>query len=373
MSSRRSISQLANGKWKARYTDIDGHERSRAFDKKGDGERWLDEQLAAIATGLWVDPKAGRRLFEDYVAAWSSRQLHRASTEEQLRRVLDLHVLPVFGKRPIATIKRSDVERWVKLKTATLAPKTVGTYLTWLKTIFKAAVEDRLIAVNPTAGVVGPKAEQHQVVPLERSHVIAIAEAMPERLRAAVIFGAATGLRQGELLGLTRDRVKFLERTVRVDRQLLTVRGRTEFGPPKSNAGKRTVPVPSFALAALAEHVKRFDVQDMDLLFTTEKGNPVARNRWSDLWRFAFAKANIPIAIGGTRAGSHAMRHFYASLLIQAGLSVKVVQTHLGHATAEETLRTYAHLWPDDEDRARRAVETAFEEHLGLDIFRTGT
>lgn len=53
----------------------------------------------------------------------------------------------------------------------------------------------------------------------------------------------------------------------------------------------------------------------------------------------------------------HALRHFYASMLIRSGCSVKVVQARLGHASASETLDTYSHLWPDDEDRTRAAVD----------------
>jgi integrase len=61
----------------------------------------------------------------------------------------------------------------------------------------------------------------------------------------------------------------------------------------------------------------------------------------------------------------HALRHFYASLLIRAGCSVKVVQARLGHATAAETLDTYAHLWPDDEDRTRQAVDDVLAANAG--------
>ena len=58
--------------------------------------------------------------------------------------------------------------------------------------------------------------------------------------------------------------------------------------------------------------------------------------------------------------GPHQLRHHYASLLIQAGESVKVVQSRLGHASATETLDTYSHLWPDSEDATRAAVAGAY-------------
>ncbi len=60
----------------------------------------------------------------------------------------------------------------------------------------------------------------------------------------------------------------------------------------------------------------------------------------------------------------HELRHFYASLRIDGGESVKVVQSRLGHATADETLNTYAHLWPDTEDRSRAAVDDGLGKTL---------
>ena len=73
------------------------------------------------------------------------------------------------------------------------------------------------------------------------------------------------------------------------------------------------------------------------------------------MFRRAVKAAGLP---AGTT--SHDLRHHYASLLIAAGCSVKSVQERLGHASAVETLQTYAHLWPDDEDRTRAAVERAW-------------
>jgi integrase len=58
-----------------------------------------------------------------------------------------------------------------------------------------------------------------------------------------------------------------------------------------------------------------------------------------------------------SRTPSVALRHYYASLLIRHGESVKVVQARLGHASASETLDTYSHLWPDSEDRTRAAID----------------
>ena len=175
----------------------------------------------------------------------------------------------------------------------------------------------------------------------------------PDRYRAAVILAATTGLRQGEIFGLTVDRVDFLRRTVRVDRQLVTIQGQEPvLGPPKTEASRRSVPLPQVAVEALAQHVEMYGTVGDGFVFTSKADEPIRRTAFSAIWRPAADAAGIP---KGT--GMHALRHYYASLLIRHGESVKVVQARLGHASAAETLDTYSHLWPDSEDRTRAAVD----------------
>jgi integrase len=88
------------------------------------------------------------------------------------------------------------------------------------------------------------------------------------------------------------------------------------------------------------------------LLFTNSAGRATRRNAFSALWSKSAAEAE-------TGATCHSLRHFYASLLIRHGESVKTVQRRLGHKSATETLDTYGHLWPDTDDRTREAVDLA--------------
>lgn len=125
-----------------------------------------------------------------------------------------------------------------------------------------------------------------------------------------------------------------------------------ELGPPKTSASVRTVPMPAVVGDALAAHLAEFPPGQDGLIFATPSGGPVRRTTFWDTWRQAVKDA-------GLREGLrfHELRHFYASLLIRYGESVKVVQDRLGHASAAETLDTYSHLWPDSEDRTRAAVD----------------
>lgn len=141
-----------------------------------------------------------------------------------------------------------------------------------------------------------------------------------------------------------------------MDRQLVDG---GELGPPKTRASYRTIPLPDVVLEVLSRHLAEYPSDG--LLFTNERGEPIRRNRFSDLWRRAIADLEVP---AGTTF--HDLRHFYASLLIRHGESVKAVQDRLGHASAKETLDTYAGLWPDSEDRTRAAVDTALSSRVTL-------
>ncbi|HTT91629.1 MAG TPA: site-specific integrase [Acidimicrobiales bacterium] len=198
-----------------------------------------------------------------------------------------------------------------------------------------------------------PKRADTEVVPLSVSDVEALVAAVPERYRSLIVFAAGMGLRQGECFGLTVDRVDFLRRQVRVHRQLVRVLGGVpEFGPPKSRAGFRSVPMPQVVCTALAEHLARYGTGPCGVVFTNSIGNPLWRNAVNEMWHRAGARCGLP-----PWATFHDLRHFYASLLIARDCSVKSVQRRLGHQSAVETLDTYGHLWPDSDDETRDAVD----------------
>ncbi len=202
-----------------------------------------------------------------------------------------------------------------------------------------------------------------RVEPLDTEIVLALADAVPNRYRALVLLAAGSGMRQGECFGLTADRIDFLRRIVHVDRQLVTVSGRAPFlGPPKTPASVRTIPLPTVVVDALAAHLAAYPPLEDGFVFVTDAGRPIRRTAFGDTWRAAVKIAGAP---AGT--GFHELRHYYASLLIRHGESVKVVQARLGHASASETLDTYSHLWPDSDDRTRAAVDAV----LSADYVRT--
>ncbi len=177
--------------------------------------------------------------------------------------------------------------------------------------------------------------------------------ALPERYRATAVVAAGCGLRQGEVFGLRVRDVDFLRRRLHVQQQVKIVSARVELDRPKG--GKvRTVPLPDAVGEAIAAHLHGYPAGDDGLVFTSREHKPINRNHFNRyVWRPALAKAGVEEGRGN---GMHALRHFYASMLIDAGESVRAVADFLGHADPGFTLRVYAHLLPASEDRARRVI-----------------
>lgn len=374
-----NIQKRPDGRWRARYRDEAGQEHARHFTRKLDAQRWLDEVTTSVVMGQYVDPRAGKVSFKDYAEQWRAAQVHRPTSAAYVESVLRRHVYPIFGARPIGSILPSEVQAWVKLlgtgdriaKRKPLAPATVGVIHGVVSGIFRSAIRDRRIMANPCEGTRLPRVERRRILPLTTAQVETLRAELPDELKALVTVAAGTGMRQGEIFGLTRNRLRLLgaNPVVIVDRQLLTRLGRaTEFGPLKTRASYRTIPLPMTVVDALNAHLAARDIGEDDLVFTLD-GRPITRQAFGHVWRPVAKVAGLNQATG---PGMHALRHYYASLLIRYGESVKTVQARLGHASAAETLDTYSHLWPDSDDRTRDAIDSVLGHARGSSQELTG-
>jgi integrase len=148
--------------------------------------------------------------------------------------------------------------------------------------------------------------------------------------------------------------VDFLRRSLRVDRQLVRARGQgVTLAPPKTQASYRSVPLAATIADVLAAHLSRWPAADEPgLIFTNERGAPIQQHPFAVVWEAAARRAAVP-----PWATPHDTRHYFASVLIRSGASVKVVQARLGHSSAKTTLDVYGHLFADEEDRTRAAID----------------
>lgn len=340
--------------YRARYEGPDGRERTRHFKTKKEATKWLDEQSAQIVTGTYIDPNAGKISFKEYAEAWRERQVHRPSTARDYAIQLRLHAYPTLGGTRLNELQPSQIQAWVKSLSEALAPATVRKIHGIVAGILNDAVKDRRLASNPCAGTRLPEIPERRITILTPQQVYDLWRHMTPQYQSLVHLAVASGMRQGEVFGLTADRINFLKKEIIVDRQIQQATGGPKFGPPKTPKSNRVIPIPDDLVEDLARHIDTYGLGRDGLVFTARDKGPVRKTTFNG---GAWEKAKT--AAGAEKATFHWLRHYYASLLIRYGESVKTVQARLGHATAAETLDTYGHLWPDSDDRTRQAASTA--------------
>jgi integrase len=356
-----NVQKRPDGKWRARYRDDGGKEHARHFARKVDAQRWLDEVTASIVTGQYVDPKAGRITVGAYADGWERIQVSSDSTRRIVDNALRLHILPTLGGHKLAAVRRSHVQALVReLESKGLSAGSVRNIYDVAARIFGAAVEDRVIPSSPCTRITLPKDDGGEVVPPTLEQIEDVRSHLGEQWRVIPLVLAGSGLRIGELLGLGVYDVDYLRREIRVERQRLQSGA---LAPLKSKSSRRIVPVGQVVMDALTAHLGEFPGTD-EALFVDEFSKPLTYRRWKRLWSDAAGAA-------GVDATSHDLRHFAASALISGGASVKQVQTFLGHASAVITLRTYAHMFPGDEDRTRNVLDAALSPAALADSVRT--
>jgi integrase len=342
-------------RWQARYQDPDGRERNQDFDRKQDAERFLASISSDMLRGAYVDPHAGRVTFREFAESWLAAQTFTETTREATELRIRLHASGHFGDDQMRAIRPSSIQAWLRRLQQDLAPAYVRVVFANVSAVFNAAVDDGIIASNPckAASVRLPKRDTRRVEPWPLEQVQAVIAALPERYRGTAVVAAGCGLRQGEVFGLRVGDVDFLRRRLRVEQQVKIVRSQLEFDRPKG--GKtRAVPLPDAVAEVVSEHLRRYPAGSDGLVFTSREHKPINRNHFNRyVWRPALERAGVE---PGKRNGMHALRHFYASVLIDAGESVRAVADFLGHADPGFTLRVYAHLLPASEARARRIL-----------------
>jgi integrase len=350
-----SVYKLPDGRFQARWSDPDKRQRAKIFPTKGEAEDHLAQVRVDMRKGTYTAHRAGTVTLRQFATQrWLPhvRTYRRPNTAGTYASHLDNWVLPKLGHMKLGEIKRVHCQAFVDyLGLMGKPPTTTATIFAVLRGALAFAVETEVLSRNPCAGVKLPEIREPGIDPLPAEAVAALAQAITPRYEAAVWLAAGAGLREGEALGLRTGRIDFLRRRIIVAEQLQG----GQPAPLKTKKSRRAFPVDDLVLAKITAHMQRWPAGPGGLLITNRLGRPVQRNSFGHCWREAVKAAGLP---AGTRF--HDLRHFYASALIGAGLSVKVVQYRLGHATARETLETYAHLWPDDDDAGRGMIEGMF-------------
>lgn len=352
------IRQRKDGRWEARlrYTDPQGRKRraETCTRTKREAEAALRKMRRAAEDGETVT-ESGSTL-----AAWCERWLtktlsasdRRPATQATYATLVRTHIVPALGHLPLRRITPAHVEDWVIELQGRRSASTVRQAHALLVVILDDAVTHGAIRKNAAHAVKRPRKSRTEAAFYLSEQVAALlAEADGHRLAPFLTLTAYTGLRKGEALALRWVDIELDTDTphARITGTLARIGSELVRSEPKTNAGRRTVPLVPEAVAALREaRVQQARERlaageawtDTGYVFTTEIGTPVdPRNalRWF---------YSIRNAAGISEGSLHTLRHSAASVLLGAGVPMPVVKDVLGHSSITVTVDMYGHMAP---------------------------
>ena len=341
-----SVKQRPDGVWRARYRDESGREYSAHRKTKREAQAWLDERTAELVGGTHVAPAKARITLGEWAQTWlQGYERHRSSTVRQARTHVRI-ITEDLGSRPLRSVRPSEVRSWVvQLSGRGYAPSYVYALHRRLSQLFADAQHDGLVAKNPCSRRTSPAAPKQRPYVATTEQVWALHDALPAHFRPVVLLGAFAGLRVAEIAALRVEDVDFM-------RAVITPAIQYPGEPLKTEMSKTPIPIPhDLAVMLNANPVAWGSTSIVVGAF----GRPVAP--YTIETAFKAARGAVEGLPDGFRI--HDLRHYFASLLIAAGLDVKTVQARLRHASAKTTLDTYGHIWPDRDESSRAAVAAA--------------
>ena len=351
--------------WRLKYDLPRGDDGARRLAYKtvrgtrAEAEKERRRLLTAIDKGMSVDPSVVT--VAEYLDSWLADVAPArvgAKALERYRSLARLQIAPYIGDIQLQRLRPADIAAWHQaLGRTALSVKSIQHAHGVLRTALAHAAAIELIERNVGDTIKPPTAARAEVEILTSDQ---IADALG-KLKGCSIYPIAalaigTGVRRGELAALTWDDLDLDAATVRIERALEQTKEGIRVKPPKTAAGRRTVSLPIFVVAALRDH--RRETLEMRLklgigalpgdapVFGDIEGSWPSPHIITLRWRAAVTRLGLP------KITFHALRHSHASALIAAGLDVVSVSRRLGHASPALTLSVYAHLFENKDDQA---------------------
>ena len=371
---RGTVKQRAKGTWTLIVDlprDGNGERRQKWMTHRGtriEAEKRLTELLRELDTGVYITP--AKVTLAEYLDRWLrdyAANRVRATTLEGYR-WRSKRLIDGLGDTRLADLRPEHIQAYyaAKLSTGELAGGTLIKHHHLLKQALDTAVKWRLVSRNVAALVDPPRREHREMRALTPAEVHRLLESCQGTPWHPIFHTLIwTGLRRSELLGLRWKDVDPLLATLRVTQVLHQLGdGAFVYAEPKTAKGKRSVALSPTSCLMLRVHRERqeadmallgLDCSPDTLVFSHTDGSPLRPDSVGQAFRRLARRAGLP----GVRL--HDLRHTHASLLLQQGVNIKVIQERLGHANVQITLDTYSHLLPGMQEAAISGFDAVIE------------
>ncbi|MEA4989039.1 MAG: site-specific integrase [Anaerovorax sp.] len=345
------------GKWliQYRYSDWQGNRKKstkRGFNTKREAEEWLRNFLVTQQADF-------NMLFEDFL------KIYYADMETRLREhtmrtkkyIIDLKVLPYFGKLKMNEIKAPDIRKWQnELMGQGYAQTYLKTINNQVAALFNYAVKYYDLPNNPCrkAGSMG-KSNADEMNFWTQDEFSKFIDSVINKHQSYMAFMILywTGMRLGELLALTVGDVNFEKRTISITKSYQRISSRDIITEPKTPKSKRVITIPQFLVIDLQDYIgSMYRVQNGDRLF------PITKYYLEHEMKRGIKESGVK------RIRLHDLRHSHSSMLIEMGFSPLEIANRLGHEKIETTLNTYSHLYPNKQEKLADRLNTEYQEGL---------
>ena len=380
----KGICQRKDGLYSARYVDELGNRHQKYFPTLPEALKWLEESKNPTSqTDLFIPT-------EMTVDAWFEFWITNIvgdlapNTRRNYRERYKHNIQPVLGKMRLTDVKPMYCKMVLNQMEADYAGSTIRQTYIAMGTMFRAALMNDLIAKHPMDGVryTKPVRAVNDIKFLtveEQMKFLEVAKRSHNYYQYALIL--ETGLRTGELIGLTWDAINWEKRTLTVNKTLEFRHKQKDWraGPPKTQQSYRTIPLTNRAYEILKtiydnrENHKRSEKLSQalpymdrrtgqqkvlvmeDLVFINWRTGEPAKNSSYDTHLYKLCDE-----AGIKRFCMHALRHTYATRAIESGMQPKVLQKLLGHASIKTTMDRYVHVTDDSMNLAVQQFERLF-------------
>ena len=363
--------------WLVDYRDQSGKRRAKQFARKKEAEEYADRTRNEVRQGTHTHDRDCVTIAvaaDLWIAAAEAEGLER-STTKRYRELAELHIKPRFSELKLSALTKPQVQDFrlalLQNKSRAMAAKIIRALSAILSNAMEIGAINQNVATTVKVGKL--KRDSEKIVVPSRADLKAMIAAATDAERPLILTAITTGLRSSELRGLRWQDIDFTAGTITVC-QRADQWG--QIGPPKSEAGKRTIPIPPELVSELKRWKLRGPPSRIDLAFPSGAGTPLRHNNLLRRMYFPLqlrsglgtpkidstgqriCDANGQTVLVG-RYGFHALRHAAASGWIESNIDLKRLQVWIGHENIRLTLDTYGHLLRDDAKDAELALKAS--------------
>lgn len=377
----KGICQRKDGKYAARFIGQNGKRQERHFDTLPEARNWLADSQYEDKHGIII--ANSDMTVDEWFEYWMENLICdlAPNTKRNYRERYKKNIQPVIGPMKISDVKPMHCKIVLNKMDAAYAGSTIRQTYIAMGTMFRSAVMNDIIRKHPMDGVryTKPVRAVDDIKYLtidEQEEFLAAAKRSHNYRQYALLL--ETGLRTGELIGLTWDSIDWKKRTLTISKTL-EYRHKQNYWrarPPKTITSYRTIPLTERAygilkecyderetrkesetLSQILEYIDRRTGQTnylvmRDLVFVNWRTGEPAKNSSYDTHLYKLCDE-----AGIKRFCMHALRHTYATRAIERGVQPKVLQKLLGHASIKTTMDRYVHVTDDSLTLAVRQFE----------------